>query len=530
MDKELSRQLQKGWDATCRVVMGKEIGQLEDYTGWLSSQMQMPSREKSGITGKEVILASGLYPKTARFASAEEVVQNRSYAISINDIKDLDTLLPALAERCEYSGNRFLGNTAFVDSSDLITNSQYVARSANVEKSSHVYLSWMIRKDSKYVFGSDWLAQGEFLIRVDGAHTLKRSLEAHYCVSSSDMHYCSSCIGCHDLMFSFGQRNKSHMIGNLALPKEKYAAIKAGLLGELAARLQKDKKLPALYSLVPNTTHAKRPAITPANFPDEKKPGLVRKGFAKTYAIIFKRQPRHEMEEYGGWLEEHTVTVENVKTPFGCTTPCPTNWAYFGELPRKRVVSIGELLELGKHPMREGNEKSLQGVLGWVAENFFFTAEFYDGINQNINETPCAYNAVNTYMGFDATSVENEAYSSCALNSKYVYGGTWILESEFCIKCYNSNFLTRCLEMDGCTKCADCYFCHNCEGLSDCMFCFNMKGARHCIGNTQLTREEYIKARDAILAKLADEMGRARGLKMSIYNIGASHGKRSDGK
>ena len=521
MDAELSRQLQKDWDATCRVVMGKELGQLEDYSEWLSLHMQMPSHEKSHISGKEVILASDLYPKTARFASAEEVTQDRKYALSINQIKDLDTLLPALSEKCEYAGNRHLGNTAFADSSDLITNSQYVARSSNVEKSSHIYLSWMIRKDSKYVFGSDWLAQGEFLIRIDGAHTLKRSLEAHYCVSSSDMHYCNSCIGCHDLMFSFGQRNASYRIGNLAIPKGKYASVKAGLIWELCERLQKDKKLPALYSLVPNTPHAPRPAITPAKFPDEKKPELVRRGFASTYAIIFKRQPKHDMEQYESWLEEHTVIAENVKTPFGSTTPCPTNWAYFGELPRKRVVTIGELLELGKHPMEAGSEKSLQGVLGFVAKNFFFTAEFYDGNNQNINGTPCAYNAVNTYKGFDATSVENEAYSSCALNAKYVYGGTWILESEFCIKCFNSNYLSRCVEMDFCTKCSDCYFCHNCEGLTDCMFCFNMKGARNCIGNTQLTREEYVLARDALLKRMADELDRTRGLKMSIYNIGA---------
>jgi hypothetical protein len=53
------------------------------------------------------------------------------------------------------------------------------------------------------------------------------------------------------------------------------------------------------------------------------------------------------------------------------------------------------------------------------------------------------------------------------------------------------------------------------------MFCFNMKGARFCIGNTQLTKEEYLSARDALLSKLADELDKNGKLKMSIYNIGA---------
>jgi len=36
MDAELSRQLQKGWDSTCRVIFGQEMGELSDYSKYLA--------------------------------------------------------------------------------------------------------------------------------------------------------------------------------------------------------------------------------------------------------------------------------------------------------------------------------------------------------------------------------------------------------------------------------------------------------------------------------------------------------------
>ncbi|MCX6769618.1 MAG: hypothetical protein NT051_02975, partial [Candidatus Micrarchaeota archaeon] len=93
MDATLERQLQKDWNSTCRVLFGREIGKLPDYSEWLSEYLPPTARRKSHLSGKEVMLASDLYSKNAQFVSADEAVQNRKYAISINDMKDLDTLL-----------------------------------------------------------------------------------------------------------------------------------------------------------------------------------------------------------------------------------------------------------------------------------------------------------------------------------------------------------------------------------------------------------------------------------------------------
>ena len=107
---------------------------------------------------------------------------------------------------------------------------------------------------------------------------------------------------------------------------------------------------------------------------------------------------------------------------------------------------------------------------------------------------------------------------------KFVYGCSRIVESQFSMKCYDSLYLNRCFELDSCIKCADSYFCHNSEALQDCMFCFNMKGRRHNIGNTQLEKDAYAKAKDALVLQMAGELSKTGRLKWNIYNIGAKNG------
>ncbi|MCX6771665.1 MAG: hypothetical protein NTX79_06430 [Candidatus Micrarchaeota archaeon] len=521
MDAVLERQMQKDWDATCRVLFGAEMGKLHDFLPWLSYYAPPSSKRKSHVSGKEVALATDRYPKNARFVSADEVEHNCSYALSMNDIKDIDSLRRALLEKCEYSGNRLLGNTAFADSSDLITDSQYIYSSNQIQNCSHACASTLIRRGCKYAFGCVWHGECEFTLRVAGAYNVKRCFESFMVTDSTGLAFCHACLNCHDLMFCFGQQNAGYRIGNIQLEKTRYALLKAKLMSEIVERLAEEKAFPSLFELVPDTLPKSIPKISVKEEKDVQNVDIVRKGFASTYGIIFKKPPKHKLEEYADWLEQGAVRAIAIKTPYGRESYIPENFSMYSMMPRSRLVSVPEIMEIGKHEMPSSCLEGLEGMFAAMKDSFFFTGEFYSGKSRNAATTPCVFNAVNTYKGFDATNAENTAYATLALNSKYTYGGNWTLESEFCIKCYNSNFLARCLEMDGCTKCADSYFCHNCEGLTDCMFCFNMKGARHCIANTQLSREEYIKARDAILAKLSDELDSTRGLKMSIYNIGA---------
>jgi hypothetical protein len=196
------------------------------------------------------------------------------------------------------------------------------------------------------------------------------------------------------------------------------------------------------------------------------------------------------------------------------------------DFPKERLVTAAESFELANLRMPEKCLTGLEGVIGGLADVAFFTPELSDGQNSNIIACPHAYNVVNAYKGFDAVNAENIALCSMALNSKYSYGCHRVLESQFCLKCYNSQYLNRCMEMDSCSRCSDSYFCHNSEALSECMFCFSMKGARHAIGNTLLDKGKYAQVKSALLGQVALELAERKGLELSIFGI-AGRGKQA---
>jgi len=518
MANTLEGKMDSSWKSTCRIIFGREIGPLVKYKEWLGENMPRGARRKSHSSGKDVAVAFDAFPSGARFVSSEELQLNKSYGVSVNDMKDVDSLLSALSEKCEYAGNRRLGNSAFVESSDIVLDSQYVGNSANVEESQYVDSSFMIRKGSKHIFGCGVLGNGEFLIRVTDSYGQKRSFESSIVGTSSDCYFCHNVLGSREMMFSFGQRNKSYCIGNTQLPREKYLELKRKILAEVACILEKEGSFPSLHELVPNIPCSARLSLAPENRSQSMVP--LEKGFATTYNILLKRQPGG-IKEYEKWLTERTIAVHEAATPFGSQTFVPDSMPVLKDFPKARLVTARESAELSKLQMPQTSMGSLKGVLAGLGGIAFFTPELCDGQNANLIAFPHAYYVVNAYKGYDAVYAENVALSSMALNSKFVYGCHRVLESQFSLKCYNSQYLNRCLELDSCNRCADSYFCQNSEALTECMFCFNLKGGRNAIGNTTLPKEKYAKIKAALIGEMADERGRTKRLGRSIFTLAA---------
>ena len=518
-------QLEKSWNSTCRILFGSELGRLEDYREWLSGYLPKKARRKSHLSGKEVAVAMDAYPDGARFVSADELEMNKDYRLGINQIKDIDSILAGLREKCEYAGNRHLGNSTGVENSDIVIDSQNVRDSTNIEESQCVESSFMIRKGSKNIFGCGMLGAGEFLVRVADSLGQKRSFECSMVGMASDCYFCHNVLSSRDMMFCFGIRNKNCCIANSQLPKEKYLSLKAKILGEVAEVLKREKSFPSLAELVPDAAgrgvkiHAEPPAGL-----ENMKP--IEDGFASTYGILLKRNPG-SIKDYERWLAQRNVSVRCVATPFGGKTYVPENLPVFADYPKKRIVTMRESLELGQI-CADGKVDGLQAAIDSLGEVGYFTPELADGQNANLISFPHAFNVVNAYNGHDGVYGEHIGMSSFALNSKHVYGCYRVLESQFSMKCFNSQYLNRCFELDSCNKCSDSYFCHNSEALSECMFCFSLKGRRYAIGNTELARDKYTALKGAVLSQISGELERKKSLGISIFDLGAASGSEQD--
>lgn len=523
MEAVLEKTLEKAWNSSCRVIFGRELtGGLSAYRKWLCRDIPKPAKRKSHESDQELDLAVDAYPKSARFVSEAELKHNRDYSLSINDIKDIDSIARALAEKCEYTGSRFLGNSAYVEGSDIVMDSQYVNNSTNVEESTYVDSSFMIRKGSKYVFGSGYLAKSELVVRVIGTFNSKRCFECYFVPDSADAYFSHACFGSQNIMFCFGQRNVSHRIGNLQLAKDAYMKLKAKLLSEVCGELERKKEYPLLRELVPDVSPAPVPKI---EMPAARKEGSMapmEKGFASTCSVLFRKNIGG-LEKFEKWLSENTVQIASATSAFGTKNFYPLGHSSISIFPIKRRVSYEESIACGSLHLEEKEAATLEGIISGLGKIGYFTSEMYYGENSNYIDSPLVYHGSNVYKLYDITYGENAAVSFLALNSKYVYGCRRILESQFSMKCYNSLYLNRCFEMDSCNKCSDSYFCHNSEALTDSMFCFNMKGRRHNIGNTQLSKEEYAGIKDSLVQQMADELAKTGGLKRNIYNIGAKN-------
>jgi hypothetical protein len=502
------------------VLFGEEIGELTEYEDWLMEYVPNVVKRKSYISGKDVSFATTDYCETANFISLDEVKEGAIEPLTINEIKDIDSIVEAISDKWQYAGNKILGNSVFVEASDSVMDSQYVSNAFNVQQSQRVFATYY-STSNKYAFGCIRFADNEFAIRSMTVRNVKRCFESRLSFNSSDIYFCCNVMGCNDHLFCFNQRNTRCRIGNLQLSKDRYAEIKKKILGEVMGELKKSKWFPSLFELVPNDASPKR-----TNVPMLKQPctdmAAIEKAFSATFRILFKKDAAG-IAWYESWLSRHLIPLKEIVTPFGSKTYfLHDNQDFFSLLPEKRVITQGESMSLGNLHLDESDLTGLEKVRKNLSKIAYLTDEASEGINSNIISTLLTINSSNTYKTSVAIHSENVGVCGAAIfHSKYVFGCERVSRSQFIMNCYNGIGLNRCFELHSCENCADSAFSHNCEGLNESMFCFDVKGKRCAIGNTPLHPEQYRKLKDSLFEQIADEILEKRDLKWDIYNIGS---------
>jgi hypothetical protein len=520
---EVYNELNKAWNATCKVLFGEEIGELKEYEEWLKEYMPVTGKRKSHISGKEVTVTFDEYCKDARFVSLDEAKEKSIEPLTINEIKDIDSIVEAISEKWEYVGDRILGKSTFIKSSDIVFDSHYVLDSSHIENSQYIFGSRGVRDSSKYVFGSIGCAICEFLIKIYGASYMKRCFEVCYSNSSSDLFFSAYCINCSDLLFSFNQKNKRYMIGNLQLPKDKYLFLKTKLMEEIKDELKKNKSFPSLFELVSND----KPSLD-IKFQIEEEAGDIKpieKAFSSTFNVLFRKEPKETIDRYENWLAKHFKLPKEVISRL-------KNKVYFHQLidfsevinatPEERITREEEADILADLHLKEDEIQSLDSIKENINKIGYFCVSYKVGKFSNIIKTGVVYKDSSNIYKTSVVGYAEYAGINCGVGSyvKYVFGSHRLTNSQFCINCYYSLNLTRCFEVDSSSNCSDTYFAHNCEGLQDAMFCWNTKGKRYAIGNLQLPPDQYRKIKDMLVEQMADEILSKKELKYDIFNIG----------
>lgn len=244
---------QKAWDGACRVLLGPGMPPMEGVRPYLERYSDKCHAEKSAISGKPVTVF-GDYPEGTRFMLGTEINEYEKRAkapeLGINDIKDIDSAIRAASEIGVYAGDIVLGTCANVAESTRVVDSTGVWRSSDVIYSRNVAYT-RIAKYCESVFGCASAGKGtKFAIGCNEMYMSNRTFECFYIYSSSDVFYSANIENCQDCLFCFNLRGKRRRIGNLELPADKHASLKAKLVAEMAETLAGRKTVPSIYEII----------------------------------------------------------------------------------------------------------------------------------------------------------------------------------------------------------------------------------------------------------------------------------------
>ena len=240
------------WNETCKILLGQEIGDVNDYSGYLQKFIPAMKIKKSAISSTEIAVCEE-YDTHAKFISGNEIdaygKKMDGKNLDINQIKDIDSIVEAIRERAHYAGNIRLGKSEDAEFSNRLIDSTLVYKSSDVFYSMDIGYSHLVRY-SEYIFGSMCNSKTRFGIRNFETFEHARLMETVRTYHSSDCYYTSNLEGCQNCMFSFNLRNRRNCIGNIPLAFDRYNSLKAKLIEDISDTLKTKKELPAVVEIV----------------------------------------------------------------------------------------------------------------------------------------------------------------------------------------------------------------------------------------------------------------------------------------
>jgi hypothetical protein len=521
---EVYDQLNKAWKATCKAVLGDEVGELKDCNEWLHEEYDEKARiEESEISGKPVTFTANEYCNDAKFISFDEIDFSKKFEpLNINEIKDIDSIVEAVQERCYYAGNVLLGTSKFVEGSSGITNSAYVYHANVVDESQYVADSTYTRQ-SKFTFGTWGGNFSSYLIKNWMVTKCQRCFQSCTIRFSSDLFYSANMDGCNDCFFSFNLNGKRRHIGNLEIPQDKYIELKKKLLSEIVDDLKRKKPVDSLVEMMSKFSRdATDINVAPAEASFNLAP--VEEAFRKTFNILLKKDPRG-LEQFKDYLlskiPEIIVLTPNETSSHHNLVLMKSYRPLFKI--KHRAISLPEAAVFSNSPKtltKDETEKISLHAPEPLAKIAFIPVDYAAGKNQNISKVDFCMNASDCYYGVSYIEARSSAYCFWPRESSHAFGSSVLLHSSFCIGSHYSTNVTRAFEVDGCNNCSDIYFGHNCDNVHDSMFCFNVKNKTRAIGNAELPQEQYKSTKDALTEQIADELIKKKDFKWNIYNIG----------
>jgi len=510
-------ELDRDFRGTCRAVLGQEIGAMEEFAEWLSFGNEPMTHARSQVSGIEISSSPPYYQPSGKWLAFEEVDFSKRFApLSINEMKDIDSIAQACGERFFYAGNIYFGQSGFIGISSNINDSFYVYRCNGNGNSKYLAYSTVGRRDLS-VYGCNGAEESSHCIKCTRAFRCSRCFEVWMSQNCADCFYSSGLTGCSNCFFCFNAKNLRNAIGNVQLPPEKYRAIKQKLIAEIVAHIKQHKSAPTLLQIAQKCkSHMLSLADAPNGAPEHGNKDAVEKAFLQTTQLLFGKPLEGGIDKYGKWLSKQ-VKIPQVRTSAADGFELfIMPYANYQNLPKDRLLSSAQAAAHGQAAkMAAADIKSItlanaHGKLGALA---YFNVEMMEGKCLNLPECQIASDSSNCYRASLLRKSKNCGYCFWMDGCENSFGCYGPFDTFSAIHTHYCNTQSRTFEIDCCGHCYDSYFLHNCENVRESMFCFGVKNRKNCIGNAELDAPTYAKVKSALCEQMWDELSIKRTFK-----------------
>ena len=255
-DSPVPPKVEAAFQATCRIVLGKEHANVKRFGQWLLARAIRVKKVK-GALGSPTYKVEGLpiirdIPAD-RLVTMEEGVQSSKKPISIKpgEALSLQEALRRAAKVAFFSVEFADGvNDCCVDTPTIFTGSNIYKTWDTTRSKQSAYTSGVIK--SEHIFGGYLrILQCQFCINAFDSTNLRGCFEVDGSYSSRDSYFCHNCENVSDAMFCFNAKALSHAFCNQPVGKEEYARLKKMLLDHINAELEEKGRLEASIFSIP---------------------------------------------------------------------------------------------------------------------------------------------------------------------------------------------------------------------------------------------------------------------------------------
>lgn len=237
--------IDKAFAETTKVLFGKSLPSIEKYGAWLGKRMPKIVKQKSCISGNEVLLPDysvfACAPKN-RLAGLESLQELGTRQTKIDGNENVAGIVQKLEDVSIYVTDLQLGENLDVCESVIFNNLQDAYRITDAFNAKHIAYNFFTDLND-HTFGVGKTISSNFCIHCYNSKNLNRAFEADACRNCSDIMFCHNCENVRESLFCYNAKNLRYAVCNVQVGKEEYEKLRKMLVDFVLAELEKKGKL-----------------------------------------------------------------------------------------------------------------------------------------------------------------------------------------------------------------------------------------------------------------------------------------------